>query len=112
MSVYSSKLSATISRASSWSSTIRMRFFSLLEFIIPFVSSSYTVCLIKDTIERSSCLWGPEKSAQEVGKIGRCHGGVCLLVAFKSPHGSQCFRRQASIGGEFGGLQGVALYSS
>src|SRR5215813_13070658 len=41
MSVYSSRLSAAISRASSSSSTKRMRFLSLLEFIIPFVRSVF-----------------------------------------------------------------------
>src|SRR5215468_1357785 len=112
MSVYSSRLSAAISHASSWSSTIRMRFFSLLEFIIPFCSLQF-YCV---SCRRYHWAFFLSLSAGEISakseKIGRRHSSAGLLIAFKSPQSSQCLRRQASIGGELEGFQGVAVYSS
>src|SRR5262245_32655907 len=114
MSAYSSRQNAAISHASSWSSTIRMRFFSLLEFIIPFVRP--VLLRVSSKIPLSVLLVsrcrGISAKSEKSGGVIAALGSVGQLLAFKSPHGLQCSRGQTSIGGELDGFQGVALYYS
>src|SRR5262245_5709126 len=85
MSVYSSRLSAAISRASSSSSTKRIRFLSLLEFIITFCSlpSFGRVFFCESTREHSfpSPFRSQRNQREKCEETRRCYGGVGLPIA-------------------------------
>jgi hypothetical protein len=96
VSLHSARVSATISQASSGSSTRRIRLLSLFRFVI-FSVAPVMACFLRRYLSLSKS----KNSARKVGETRQCYSSIRLQITFKN----RCNVCAAS--GDWRGVEGV-----